>query len=262
MSICSSSFEASSSRFSPIRHAAKVDAVPPVSPAFGPNALFEDSYALRVLLAFHIASRAAHGKRAVRQCRDRKERHRSLFLYCEIVDGKNLDVTALLAKANAGDDAAMKQLSDSYYAKRDSTNGLKWETKAAEKGDSELQKDLGWRYENGSGVTKDIGEARQWYVRAGEQGNETAQLDLGESYGAELRLDDGVVQGSEKDDLSSPIPPLKGSSGVIDEAFRWCVRAGNRGMVHAEWYAGVLTARGSDKHRANFAERLFLAGQR
>jgi tetratricopeptide (TPR) repeat protein len=170
---------------------------------------------------------------------------------------KNLDETALLAKANAGDAAAMKQLSDSYYAKHDTANGLKWELEAARKGDPELQNELGWRYESGSGATKDVSEARKWYAKAGEQGNDTAQLHLCESYAAELGLDDGVVQGPEKNSISSPISPLKGASTSIDEAFRWCVRGGNRGLYHAAWYAGILNARGSEKHPVNFAEAYF-----
>jgi len=170
---------------------------------------------------------------------------------------KNLEAPALRAKATAGDTAAMKQLSDFYYSKRDITNGLQWEIKAADKGDPELQNDLGWRYENGIGAARDVIEARKWYAKAGEQGNDTAQLHLCESYAAELKLDDGVVQGLTKDNLSSPISPLKGTSTSIDEAFRWCTRGGNRGMYHAAWYAGVLNARGSERHPVNFAEAYF-----
>jgi tetratricopeptide (TPR) repeat protein len=172
---------------------------------------------------------------------------------------KNLSVAALLAKANAGDDAVMEQLSEVYYAKHDSVNGLKWEIKAAERGDPELQNQLGWQYENGSGgAPRSIAEARQWYQKAGEQGNEAAQLNLCQSYAAELGLDNGVVQGTGKDDLRSPIPPpLRGNAANIDQAFIWCERGGNRGMYRAAWYTGVLNARGSATHPANLAEAYF-----
>jgi TPR repeat protein len=38
---------------------------------------------------------------------------------------------------------------------------------------------LGWCYENGRGVEKDIGKAMEWYRSAADQGNESAQFQLG-----------------------------------------------------------------------------------
>ena len=169
----------------------------------------------------------------------------------------NLGIAALLAKANAGDDAAMKRLSDAYYAQHDTLNGLKWEIKAAEHGDPELQNELGWRYANGSGATKNLTEARAWYRKAGEQGFDTAELNLCQSYAAELNLDDGVLSGAGKDNLQSPIVPLQGSKADIDDAFTWCERGGSRGMYLAAWFAGVLNARGSATHPPNYSDAYF-----
>jgi tetratricopeptide (TPR) repeat protein len=168
-----------------------------------------------------------------------------------------LGVSTLLAKASKGDDAAMKRLSDVYYEQHDSANGLKWEIKAAEHGDPELQNELAARYENGSGAPKSASEARNWYRRAGEQGYDSAQLHLCQSYAAELDLDHGVLTGADKDDLASPILPIRGPKVDIDEAFRWCERGANQGMYLAAWYAGVLNARGSPGHPPDYSEAYF-----
>ena len=163
---------------------------------------------------------------------------------------EKLDTVALLAKANQGDDAAMKRLSDIYYEKHDNANGLQWLIKAAEHGDPELQNDLGWNYER----TSTTAESRKWYRKAAEQGNDTAQLHLCESYGKELALDDGIFQ---VHDLHAPIAPLHGSAGSVDEAFRWCQRAANQSVIRAAWLAGVLWARGSQTHPATYDEAYF-----
>ena len=48
--------------------------------------------------------------------------------------------------------------------------------------DAEEQYHLGWRYENGRGVTQDYDQAFQWYTKAAEQGSPDAQYNLGWMY--------------------------------------------------------------------------------
>jgi len=52
----------------------------------------------------------------------------------------------------------------------------------AEQEDSDAQCYLGWIYENGHGVPKDINEAVKWWKLSAEQGNAEAQHNLGMSY--------------------------------------------------------------------------------
>lgn len=171
---------------------------------------------------------------------------------------KNLDMATLQAKANQGDDAAMKRLSDAYYEKRDSTNGLKWLIQGAQHGDPGLQTDLGLAYEKGAGgAVKNLAEARKWYQKAGEQGLDTAQLDLCQSYASQFNLDQGVLSGAGKDDPQSAITPVQGYKSDVDEAFRWCERGANQGLYLAQWYIGVLNARGSATHPPNYADAYF-----
>ncbi len=166
---------------------------------------------------------------------------------------KNLDIAVLQTKAAKGDDAAMKRLADVYYAQKDSTNGLKWKTAAAEYGDAELQNDLGWQYEN----AKDVAQARKWYSKAGEQGLDTAQLNLCFSYAAEFGLDQGVISGAGKDDPQSTITPIQGNQPDLDEAFNWCERAADQALYRAEWYIGVLNAKGGPNHPPDYSEAYF-----
>ena len=49
----------------------------------------------------------------------------------------------------------------------------------ADKGVSSRQFQLGWRYENGSGVEQDYAKAAAWYRKAAEQGDILAQNNLG-----------------------------------------------------------------------------------
>ena len=49
----------------------------------------------------------------------------------------------------------------------------------ADQGDAEAQNNLGLRYYNGEGVTKDYAEAVKWYRKAAEQGHAEAQFNLG-----------------------------------------------------------------------------------
>ena len=168
---------------------------------------------------------------------------------------RNLDVGTLQAKAAKGDDAAMKRLADTYYAQHDSANGLKWTIAAAERGDAELQNELGWRYQNST--PKDLAQARKWYRKAGEQGLDTAQLNLCESYAAQFALDQGVISGAGKDDPNAPITPIEGNQADIDEAFNWCEKGGDQALYLAQWYIGVLNARGGPGHPPDYAEAYF-----
>ena len=166
---------------------------------------------------------------------------------------KNLDTATLQAKAAKGDDAAMKRLADVYYAQHDSAGGLKWSIAAAERGDAELQNNVGWQYEN----SKDVAQSRKWYRKAAEQGLDTAQLNLCQSYATQFALDQGVIKGAGKDDPQSPITPVQATQSDLDEAFNWCENAADQGLYLAEWYMGVLNARGGPNHPTDYSEAYF-----
>ena len=50
---------------------------------------------------------------------------------------------------------------------------------AAQAGDPEAQTKMGWMFENGMGVGKDMAEAAKWYQRAAKQKEPTGLYNLG-----------------------------------------------------------------------------------
>lgn len=86
----------------------------------------------------------------------------------------------------------------------------------AEKGDAQAQVNLGVRYANGGGVTKDAGEAVKWYRKAAEQDHGQAQFNLGLS----LYKGKGVRQDHA-------------------EAVKWFRQAADQGHANAQFNLGL-----------------------
>ena len=59
---------------------------------------------------------------------------------------------------------------------------MNWFRRAAVQGYANAQRDLGFCYENGQGVSKDAKEAVSWYRKAANQGYADAQCNLGMCY--------------------------------------------------------------------------------
>lgn len=64
----------------------------------------------------------------------------------------------------------------------DYDDAVKWFRKAAEKGTSWGQFNLGVRYGRGPGVPQDYAEAMQWFLKAAEQNEAMSQYNLGRMY--------------------------------------------------------------------------------
>lgn len=52
--------------------------------------------------------------------------------------------------------------------------------KKANAGDSDAMNRLGWLFQNGKGVDRDLVKAREWYEQAISKGNSKAMFNLGE----------------------------------------------------------------------------------
>ena len=69
---------------------------------------------------------------------------------------------------------------DSQFVEQDISEGLKWQTKAAEMGDKDAQFNLALIYHKGHyGVPRDIKKAIYWYEKAVAQGDAQAMTNLG-----------------------------------------------------------------------------------
>ncbi|MBQ6603543.1 MAG: sel1 repeat family protein [Eubacterium sp.] len=61
---------------------------------------------------------------------------------------------------------------------RNMEEALKWYSKPAEKGDEDAQYRVAYMYEKGLGVKEDKYEAIRWYFKAAEQGHKDAKALL------------------------------------------------------------------------------------
>ena len=104
---------------------------------------------------------------------------------------------------------------------KDLTEAVKWYRKAAEQGEVTAQCNLGYCYENGIGVPKNYSEAVKWYRKAAEQGYARAQCNLGLCY----ENAQGVPQN-------------------YTEAVKWYRKAAEQGEVTAQNNLGVCYKKG------------------
>ncbi len=131
----------------------------------------------------------------------------------------------LRSSANEGNSAAQLELGMRYAEGRGVTRDLalaaSWMEKAARQDFAPAQYRLGALYEKGLGVPKDLDKARQWYQRAAERGNVRAMHNLA------VLLADGA---SGKPDYSS--------------AAQWFKQAAEFGVRDSQYNLAILNARG------------------
>ena len=119
-------------------------------------------------------------------------------------DRREIDeVMGMLREAAEGGDAdAQRNLGFSHEFGQgvalDESAAVKWYRKAAEQGDPESQYNLGNMYMAGRGAKKSALTARKWWRKAAEQGYALGQYNLGCMY----RNGDGVVSRPEWDDFT------------------------------------------------------------
>lgn len=157
---------------------------------------------------------------------------------------------ALVTKAEQGDAAAQKKLGEFYFGRKDNQNGLKWLKKAADGGSADAQNSLGFRYQNGNGVDKDVDEARNWYRKSADQGFKYAMNNLCTSYTAPM----DIFKGNNGD---VPAPLIPSSKEDMKEAFNWCSKGAEQGFTDSQSKLGMLYARGSADVTPDFEAAYF-----
>jgi len=80
------------------------------------------------------------------------------------------------------------------YQRGDYATALKLWRPLAAQGNAFAQSNLGFMYDSGQGVKRDLGEAAKWYRLAAEQGNPRAQSNLGSMYAAGEGVPQDYVQ--------------------------------------------------------------------
>ncbi len=132
----------------------------------------------------------------------------------------------LRSAAAAGDPAAAFEIGNRFAegrgATRDPATAAAWYRRAADEGLAVGQYRLGSLYERGQGVDKDFDEAIKWYQRAADQGNIGAMHNL-----AVL-----LSQGGD------------GTPPDMAKAVEWFLAAANYGVKDSQYNLGVIYARG------------------
>ena len=99
---------------------------------------------------------------------------------------KNSPISELRKKAEGGDADAQLRLGFIYNrgdgVPRDLEQAVHWYRKAADQGNYIGQNQLGVMYAHGDGVPKNSAQAVIWYRKAANQGNPAAQTNLGAMY--------------------------------------------------------------------------------
>lgn len=107
-------------------------------------------------------------------------------LFSKAKAGNTASLVALRQKANQGDASAQRNLGFIYDNGQGVTQNygkaVAWYRKAADKGDAIAQYSLAVMYSNGDGVTQDDAKAAAWYRKAADQGYTGAQFNLGAIY--------------------------------------------------------------------------------
>jgi len=99
-----------------------------------------------------------------------------------------MKMKGLLKAAKKGNTFAQCQIGNLYFrgigVEQDFQEALEWYRNAAMKGDGSSQLRLGLMYANGIGVEQDLDEAMFWIKKAYYSGHPAAQLCLGSLNGA------------------------------------------------------------------------------
>jgi len=107
------------------------------------------------------------------------------------------------------------------YNRGDYATALKLFRPLAEQGNADAQNNLGWAYEQGSGVKRDFKEAMKWYRLAAEQRSARAEYSLGVLY----------YNGS-------------GVAKNLQDAMKWYRMAAAQGDPKAQYNLGFMYANG------------------
>ena len=133
----------------------------------------------------------------------------------------------------------------------DRVEANKWYEKSAEQGNAEAQFNLGLSYYRGEGVVKDYAKAMYWFKKASDQGDADAQLHVGRCLEETKASNEEIVTAYLKAaEMGQPEAQCfmgewykYGDNGLkidINETYRWCRKAAERGNNFAQFEIGIV----------------------
>ncbi len=149
-------------------------------------------------------------------------------------------IQALSERALAGDAGAQLDLGFAYDSgrgvERNLAEAAKWYRLAAEQGLAQAQHNLGVMYAAGDGVAFDPAQAVRWYLKAANQGHRDAQFNLA------IHYEEG--QGVPQD---------------FTAAHDWSLKAAEAGLPEAQYHLGNLYVGGQGVARNNILAYKWIA---
>lgn len=153
-------------------------------------------------------------------------------------------------------------MSDIYVEKKcgdevDYEKALQLIRKSIDLGSAYGMNNLGWMYQNGFGITKDLNEAVKWYRMSAEHGDPVGQLDLGGLYSSgkgvtqdyaeamkwyRMAADQGHAEGFSA--IANMYYNGKGVAQDYAEAMKWYKKADEKGLTWAKYYVGLCYEKG------------------
>src|ERR1700737_2547935 len=101
-------------------------------------------------------------------------------------NASRINLKDLTKKAASGNTESQLQLGYAYQfgngVEKDISASIRWYRRAADNGDPLAQNNLGYLYETGPEGVRNIDEAAKWYMRAAVYGNPAAQFNIGLFY--------------------------------------------------------------------------------
>ncbi|WP_246663608.1 peptidoglycan-binding protein [Phyllobacterium endophyticum] len=132
----------------------------------------------------------------------------------------------LRVAASAGDSKALFEIGNRYMdgrgVTRDYSKAAEWYNLAAERDFAPAQYRIGNFYEKGLGVARDLAKAKSYYQLAAEQGNASAMHNLAVLFA-------GGIEGAAPDN---------------EAAVRWFTQAAELGVKDSQFNLGILSAKG------------------
>jgi len=152
---------------------------------------------------------------------------------------------------------------NAYYNNGDYAQAVVWYQKAANKGESQAQYELGLVYMSGEGVSKNYNEGVSWLKKAAEQGHAQAQYNLSLAYykgnGVAKSstqsinwLTKSAEKGYEKAQNELGKTYRDGDEGVskdLKQSIKWFRKSAEQGFPEAQYNLGVVLLQQNEKDK-------------
>jgi len=148
----------------------------------------------------------------------------------DIDAGRAIEACELALAANAGDARYQLQLARSLHRAERIEEAVTYYQQAGLQGHPLAQKNLGFAYANGLGVTLDYAKAAQWHHMAADQGDSDAQHNLGYLYAGGRGVGQDFIQAH----MWYNIAAAHSSPGAAEKRDALAGRMTNREIAEAE----------------------------